>query len=134
MLDHLGEPADPARDDGCPARHRLDGREPKKLCDCDLAAIARQLDRRDSEHLRHAVEGGQVGVADDAEELDAALRSKPSEQVRIFPFWRIGIVPAGADHTQLGALVERLDQSVDALVRRQSPDEKDAAAARVWVG
>jgi glycosyltransferase involved in cell wall biosynthesis len=84
--------------------------------------------------LRHAVEGGQVGVADDAEELDAALRSKPSEQVRIFPFWRIGIVPAGADHTQLGTLVERLDQSVDALVRRQSPDEKDAAAARVWVG
>jgi hypothetical protein len=109
VLDHLREPAEPARHDGCPARHRLDARESKKLCDRDLAAIARPLDRRQSEDLRSAIEGGQIGVVDDAEELDAALCRKPSQQVRIFPFWRVGIVAAGADHTQLGILVERLD-------------------------
>jgi hypothetical protein len=134
VLDHLGEPAEPARNDGCPARHRLDGRESKKLCDRDLAAIARLLDGRQSEDLRRAVEGGQVGVVDDAEELDGALRSKPSKQVWIFPLWRVGIVPAGADHAQLEILVERLDQSVDALVRRQPSNEEDAATARIWVG
>jgi glycosyltransferase involved in cell wall biosynthesis len=134
VLDDLGEPAEPARDDRCPARHRLDGREPKKLCDCNLAAIARQLDGRHSEDLRHAVEGGQVGVVDDAEELDAALRSKPSKQVRIFPFWRVGIVPTGADHAQPGTLVERLDQPVDALVRRQPSNEEHAVTACIWVG
>jgi hypothetical protein len=62
------------------------------------------------------------------------LHSKPSKQLWIFPFWRVGIVPAGADHAQLVALVERLDQSVEALVRRQPSNEEDAATARVWVG
>jgi glycosyltransferase involved in cell wall biosynthesis len=134
VLDHLGEPAEPARDDGCPARHRLDGREPKKLCDRNLAAIARQLHGRQSDDLCDAVEGGQVGIVDDAEELHAALRSKSSKQVRIVPFRRVGIVPAGADHAQLGVPVERLDQSVDALVRRQPSDEEDPATTCVWVG
>jgi hypothetical protein len=134
VLDHLGKPADPARDDGCPARHRLDGREPKKLSDPDRAAIARQLDGRQSEDFRTAVEGGQVRVVDDTEELDAALHGKPPKQIRIVTLWRVGIVPARADHAQLGTLVERLDQSVDALVRRQPSNEEDAATARVWGG
>jgi glycosyltransferase involved in cell wall biosynthesis len=134
VLDYLGDPAEPARDDGCPARHRLDARESKKLCDRNLAAIARQLDGRQSEDLRHAVEGGQVGVVDDAFELDTALRGEASEQVRVFPLWRVGIVPAGADYAQLGRFRERLDQSVHALVRRQPSNEEDAATARVWVG
>src|SRR4029453_9972356 len=30
VLDHLGQPADAARDDGCRACHRLDGREAEK--------------------------------------------------------------------------------------------------------
>jgi hypothetical protein len=89
---------------------------------------------RQNEDLRRTVEGRQVGVVDDAEKLDAALRSKPSKQARIVPFRRVGIVFAGADHAQLGVVVERLDQSVDALVRRQPSDEEDAAAARVRVG
>jgi glycosyltransferase involved in cell wall biosynthesis len=134
VLDHLREPAEPARHDGCPARHRLDARESKKLCNRDLAAVTRQLDGRQSEDLRRAVEGGQIGVVDDAEELDAALCRKPSKQVRIFPFWRVGIVAAGADHAQLGILGERFDQSVDALVRRQPSDEEDAATEGVRVG
>jgi glycosyltransferase involved in cell wall biosynthesis len=84
--------------------------------------------------LRHAVEGGQVGVVDDAEKLDAALRGKPSQQVRIVPFGRVGIVPAGANYVQLGIFGKRFDQAVHALVRRQPSNEEDAATTRVWVG
>jgi hypothetical protein len=78
--------------------------------------------------LRAAVEGGEVGVIDDTEELDTALGSKPSKQIRILAFGRLEVVPAGADDAKLGTLVERLDQSVDALVRCQPSDEEDAAA------
>ena len=52
------------------------------------AAVARHVDGRQSEDLGAAVEGGEVGVIDDAEKLDTALRSKPSKQLRILAFGR----------------------------------------------
>jgi glycosyltransferase involved in cell wall biosynthesis len=134
VLDYFGKPAKAARDDGCPARHRLDDREAKKLRDRDLTPIARHIEGRKSEDLRTPEEGGEVGVRDGAEELDTALRGKRAEQFRIIAFGRVGVVPGRADHAQFGVLGERLDQAVDALVRREASNEEDAATASVRVG
>jgi glycosyltransferase involved in cell wall biosynthesis len=84
--------------------------------------------------LRTAVESGEVGVRDGAEELDTAMRGKRSEQSRIVAFGCVGVVPGRADHAELGLFGERLDQAVDALVRREPSDEEDAATASLRVG
>jgi glycosyltransferase involved in cell wall biosynthesis len=87
-----------------------------------------------SDDLRAAVEGREVGVGHGAEELDAAPTGESSQQPRILAFWRVGVVPGRPDHAQLGVVGERLDQAVDALVRRQPPDEENAATANGRVG
>jgi glycosyltransferase involved in cell wall biosynthesis len=92
------------------------------------------MDGRQSEDLGAAVERRQIRVGDDAEELDAALRSEPSKELLIVPLGRVGVVPGGADHTQPGILREGFDQSVQALVGRQSSDEEDASARRLRIG
>src|SRR4029453_18323405 len=69
VLDHPGKPADAARDDGCRACHRLDGREAEKLGDRDRTAVVRHVDGGKCKDLRAAVEGGKVGVRHRAEEL-----------------------------------------------------------------
>jgi glycosyltransferase involved in cell wall biosynthesis len=80
------------------------------------------------------VEGRELGVGHGAEELDATLPGEPSQQLRILLFRRVGVVPCGAGHAQLGILGERLDQAVDALVRRQPSNEENAATANGRVG
>jgi glycosyltransferase involved in cell wall biosynthesis len=92
------------------------------------------VDRRESENLGAAVEGGKVCVGDDAQELDTTLPSERSEQFRIIAFGRVGVVSGGADHAQVGICGQRLDQAVDALVGRQPSDEEDAATASIRVG
>jgi glycosyltransferase involved in cell wall biosynthesis len=87
-----------------------------------------------SDDLRAAVEGRQVGVGHGAEELDAALSGQSSQQLRILAFGRVGVVPGGADHAQLGVVGERLDQAVDSLVRRQPTNEENAVTANGRVG
>jgi hypothetical protein len=84
--------------------------------------------------LRRAVEGREIGIADDAEKLHAPPCGEPFEQLRIIAFGRVGVVPGGADHVQLGILRQRLDQPVNALVWRQPSDEEDAATNRAPVG
>jgi glycosyltransferase involved in cell wall biosynthesis len=133
MLDHLRQPAEPARDDGGSAGHRLDCCEAKKLRDPDLTPKARSVDGRQSEDLRAAVERGEIGVGDDAEERHLALRSKPSNEFRILALGRIRVVSARSDHAQRGILREGFDQSVDALVRRQPANEEDASARRLRI-
>jgi hypothetical protein len=66
VLDHLGKPAEAACDDRCPARHRLDARKAEKLRDADLTPVARHVHGGEGEHLRAAVDGGEVGVRDGA--------------------------------------------------------------------
>jgi glycosyltransferase involved in cell wall biosynthesis len=133
MLDDLGEPAEPARDHGCSAGHRLDCRKAKELRDPDLTAIARSVNRRQSENLRAAVKAGEIGVRDDAQEIDGAPCSKPSKERRILAFRWIGVVPGRSNHAQPRLLRERFDQSVDALVRRQPSNEEDAFARPLWL-
>jgi hypothetical protein len=118
VVDDLGEPAEPARDDWCSTGHRLDRREAKKLRDPDLAPEACSMDRRQSDDLRAAVKRGEIGVGDDAEELHVALRGKPSKERRILALGRFGVVSGRSDHAQHRILRERFEQSVDALVRR----------------
>jgi glycosyltransferase involved in cell wall biosynthesis len=134
MLDHLGKPTEPARDDGCPARHRLEPSKAKELRDRDLASVERHVDRREGEDLRAAVERAEVALGHGAEELDPALGGEPPKQLRIIAFGPPAVVSGGADDAQLGILGERLDQSVDAFVRRQPSDEENAAAGCVRVG
>jgi hypothetical protein len=133
VVDDLGEPAEPARDDGCSAGHRLDRREAEKLRDPDLTPKARLVDGRESENLRAAIKGREIRVGDDAEELHVALRSEPSNELRIVALGRIGIVSGRSDDAQPGVLREGFDQSVDALVRRQPANEEDAFARRLWI-
>jgi glycosyltransferase involved in cell wall biosynthesis len=133
MLDHLGEPAEPARDDRCSAGHGLDCREAEKLRDPDLAPKARSVDGRQSEDLCTAVKRREIGVGDDAEKLHVALRSESSKELRILALGRIGVVSGRSDHAQPGILREGFDQSVDALVRRQPSNEEDASARRLRI-
>ncbi len=44
IFDYLGEPAEPARDDGRSARHRLDRGKAEKLGEQDVAPVAGALD------------------------------------------------------------------------------------------
>lgn len=123
MLDHLGESAEPARNDGCPARHRLDCRQAEELGDRDLTSVARHTHGRQGEDLRAAIEQAEVGLGNGAEELDTTLCGKPPKQLRIIAFGQLAVVSRGADDTQLGILGERVDQSVNAFMRRQPTDE-----------
>jgi glycosyltransferase involved in cell wall biosynthesis len=134
VVDHLRQPAEPACDDGRPARHRLDRGETEQLRHRDFAPVARPVHRRQGNHLRPSVERRQVGVGDGAEELDGSSRGEPPKQARILPFGQAGVVPGGADDTQVGVLRQRLDQAIEALVGRHSPDEEDAAAGLVGIG
>ena len=134
VLHDLGQPADPARDHGRAARHRLDRRKAQELGNRDVSPVARPVYRRQRDGARLAVERGKVRVGDGAEELDAALGSEPPKQRRVVAFRRVRVVPGRADDPQLGVLRERLDQAVDALVRGQPSDEDDAAATVVTVG
>lgn len=124
----LGEPAEPARDDGRSACHRLDCREAEQLGDLDLTPIAGSVDGGQSEDLRAAVKRRQIGVGDDAEELHVTRSSKPSKELRILPLGQIAVVPRRSDHAQPGVHREGFDQSVDALVRRQPTNEEHAPA------
>jgi glycosyltransferase involved in cell wall biosynthesis len=133
VLDDLGEPAEPARDDGRCAGHRLDRREAEQLGDNDLTSVAGSVDGRQSEDLGASVEGREIGVGDDAEELHDAPRGEPSKELRILALGRIRVVPRGADDAQSGLLRERFKQSVDALVRREPANEEDASARRLWI-
>jgi glycosyltransferase involved in cell wall biosynthesis len=90
--------------------------------------------RRQRDDLRLAVEPREVDVGNDAEEPDAFSRRESSEQIGIVPFGRVGIVPGGAGDAQLDTVGERFDQAVDALVRRQPPDEDDAATSLPGLG
>jgi hypothetical protein len=92
VLDHLGKPADAARDDGCRARHRLDRGETEKLGDRDRTPVARHVDRGEREDLRAPVEGGEVGVRDGAEELSSTLRGERPKQVWIITFGRVWVM------------------------------------------
>jgi glycosyltransferase involved in cell wall biosynthesis len=134
VLDHLGKPADAARDDGCRARHRLDCGEAEKLGDRDRPAVERHVHGREREDLRAAVEGGKVGVRDRAEELDTTLRGEGSKQVRVVAFGRVWVVAGGADDAQFRTLRKRFNQAVDAFVRRQPSDEENAATQSVGIG
>lgn len=134
MVDHLWHPADSARNDRCSARHGLDRRQAEKLRELDLAPVARSPNGRQSQDLRAAVEGRKVGIGDDAEDLNAPLRSKAAKEVRIIALGRVPVVPGGADHPQLGILGERFDQSVHALVRSQPSNEEDASALCLRIG
>ena len=86
------------------------------------------------EDPRAAVEGGEVGVRDRAEELDATLRGERVEQLRVLAFRQGGIVPGRTDHPQVGVLGERFEQAIDALVRCQPSDEEDAVAPSIGLG
>jgi glycosyltransferase involved in cell wall biosynthesis len=134
VLDHLGQPAEAARHNGRSARHRLDRREAEQLGNGDLPPVPRHVDRGQGQDLGASVERGELGVGERVEELDAARRGELAKQVRIVPFGRVGVVPGGTDHAQLGILRERLDQAVDALVRCQPSDEEDALTPSLRVG
>jgi glycosyltransferase involved in cell wall biosynthesis len=134
VLDHLGKPADAARDDGCRACHRLDGGEAEKLGDRDRAAVVRHVDRGEREDLRAAVEGRQVGVRDGAQELDTTLGGERAKQVWVVTFRRVWIVAGGADDAELRMLGKCFDQAVDTFVRRQPSDEEDAATPSIGIG
>jgi hypothetical protein len=134
VLDHLGKPADPARDDGCRGRHRLDGGEAEKLGDRDRTAVARHVNGGECKDLRAAVDGRKVGVRDGAEELDTTLGGERPKQVWIITFGRVWVVPGGADDAQLRMLGERFNQAVDAFVRRQPSDEENAATPSIGIG
>ena len=88
---------------------------------------------RQGEDLRVAVQRREIGVGDDAEERHLALSSKPSKELRIFALGRIAVVSGRSDHAQPGILRKGFDQSIDALVRRQPADEKDASARRLRI-
>jgi glycosyltransferase involved in cell wall biosynthesis len=128
VLHDLGKPAEPARDDGRSAGHRLDCRETEQLGDPDLTPVASSVDGWQCEDLRPAVQRREIGVGDDAEELNMALSSKTSKKVRILALGRIAVVSGRSDHAQPGVLREGFDQSVDALVRRQPSNKEDASA------
>jgi hypothetical protein len=134
VLDHLGKPAEAARDDWRPARHRLDGREAEQLGNTDLTPVARHVHRGQGEDLRGAVQAWELRLRERVEEFHTALGRQLPQQVRIVTFRRVGVVPGGADYAQLGILRERLDQAVDALVRCEPADEEDAVTPNLRVG
>ncbi len=71
---------------------------------------------------------------DGTEELHAAAFGKPSKQVRVLALGQLGIVTRRSDDAKVSLVRECLDQAVDALVRREPPDEEDAAARGVALG
>jgi glycosyltransferase involved in cell wall biosynthesis len=134
VLDHFGKPAEAARHDRRPARHRLDGRKAEKLGNRDLTPVARHVHRGQRENLCAAVEVGEIGIGDGAEEFHAAVLGQLAKQGRILAFGRFGVVPGRTGHTQLGIPRQRLDQPVDALVRSEPSDEEDAVPPTFRVG
>ena len=133
VLDHLREPSDPAADDGRTARHRLDHAEAEELRHLDVAPVARAVHGRQDEELRLPVERRKVAVRHRPEELDVAARSEAAEEHRVLALRRARVVALRSDDPELRSFGERRDEAIQPLVRRQAPDEEDAAATDVAV-
>ncbi len=134
VLDDLGQAADAAADDRRAARHRLEGDEPEELRDGDAAPEAGLVDGGKRENRRLAEEAGKVVVRDGTEEADVPPPGQALEQRGVVALGWVAVVAAGADDRERRPPGQRPDQPVDALVRRQAPDEEDASAAGVFAG
>ena len=133
MLDDFGEAADPARDDGRPARHRLEDGEPQKLGDRDVAAVARPVHGREDEHPGLPIERGEVAVGHGAEKLDSPASGEALEEGRVVALGWTRIVSGRAGDAELGVVRKGGDEPIDSFVRRDAADEENAAADEIAI-
>ena len=134
VLHDLRQPAEPAADDGRPARHRLENDEAEQLGDRDPAAVARDVNGRERDDGGLPDERGELLVGHGPEEAHGPPAGEPPEELAVLALGRLGIVPARADDGERRAGGQSADEAVDALVRRQPSDEQDAAPGRVRAG